>query len=417
MRLILLLLFSSLAFAQPQIGNIMDNNTDTGATLEDLYNESIAKNSSFLVTFGNSSARNISVSSSIEIVGMNLLLDNMTYPMADVVVITARGYDAGGLRAIPADGYLDFYCTYEWLIGGAQYAWRCDFDEDSCAEIVNQSSVDYDMNVTFTFKDVNESVSFSSNIVEVPLSVRDAMRNSSGMDLLNVSIDGDVLFNYQFDDRSGFDCGASTYFNETANISYSLNQSFLVAGENKLFFLRSPILHEQWFRNNKFNVIVLSQSPIYLANTSMNGNQTKSRTLREFNTTADRFGIVSIYSNLTNATDWSESRNISTPLPLESYNHSFSFIYEFNHTYSGIGENNLSLFVADSFLGESDYEVKLLSRMLSYDGNKTQSGEYDPAITRPSAQFNKGELSHLEIGLGFLAVLLLLTFINFWITR
>ena len=67
MRLILLLLFSSLAFAQPQIDNIMDNNTDTAATLEGLYNESIAKNSSFLVTFGNSTSRNISVSSSIKL--------------------------------------------------------------------------------------------------------------------------------------------------------------------------------------------------------------------------------------------------------------------------------------------------------------------------------------------------------------
>ncbi|MFH1685604.1 MAG: hypothetical protein ABH983_04835, partial [Candidatus Micrarchaeota archaeon] len=195
MRLIFLLILSSLAFAQPQVGNIMDNNTDTAAAFEGLYNESIAKNSSFLVTFGNSSDKNISVSSSIEIVGMNLLLDNMTYPLADLAVITARGYDAGGLRAMPADGYLDFDCTYEWLVGGAQYAWRCDFDLDSCAEIVNRSSVDYDMNVTFIFKDTNESVSFSSNIVEVPLSVRDAMRNSSGMDYLNVSIDGDVLFN------------------------------------------------------------------------------------------------------------------------------------------------------------------------------------------------------------------------------
>ncbi len=419
MRIFLILLLFSIAFAQPSIENIMDWNGDYATNLENVYNVSFAQNGTMVATFGNSSARNISLSASVQVAGMNLLMDNLTYPHENLSLILARGEDAGHLNAFHEDGYTDFVCDKYWFYGSGQYPHRCDFDGDSCAEFENDSFVNYDTNATFIFNDVNETVRTSSNVIEVPSEILEEMEHSSGTDLLNVSIVSAALFTTIFNDRgfAGMDC-TSYYINVTQNVTLYLNASFPVAGKQKLFFQRSPILNEQWFRNNQFNLIIMSQSPLYYAETYLNGNQTKNYTLREFNTTNNSFNLTEIVSNKTIPEGWSESLNLTTPIPLSETDDSYSYIYGFNSTYSGLGKNTLGILVIDSFMGEAEYENVILSRMLSYNGTKNElGGEIDPSITRGSAGFQKGQISNVEIGLGFLAVIVMLAFVNFWLKK
>lgn len=413
-----LLLFSTL-FAQPSIINIMDSNNDQAANLEGIYNANLSRNGTMSVVFGNSSERNITLFASVQAAGMNLLLDNLTYPNENLSLILARGTEYGHLISKHEDGYPDFVCDKDWFYGGAQYAQRCDFDNDYCAEFENDSFVTYDTNATFSFNGVNETVRTASNLIEVPSEVLDAMEHSSGADLLNVSIVSAALFTTIFNDRgfSGMDC-TSHYVNVTENVTIYLNASFPVAGTHKLFFLRSPILNEQWHRNNQFNLIIMSQAPLYYAETFLNGNQSENYTLRTFNTTNNTFNLTVIVSNKTIPKGWGESLNRTTPVPLSTNNDSYAYIYAFNSTYSGLGENALGMGVIDSFMGEAEYETVILSRMLSFNGTKNElGGEIDPEITRGSAGFSKGEVSHVEISLGFLAVIVLLAFVNFWLNK
>jgi hypothetical protein len=416
MRLIFVLLLFSIAYAQPPIDNVFDHNTDESENLDGVYNSSIAKHQNLVVTFGNTSDRSMNVSASMEIAGLNLLLDNMTYPVDELSLIVARGTKESHLVAWSSEGYPDFECDFDWFWAGANYAWRCDFDGDDCVEYVNRSWIIYDIDAIFTFRNVSEVAPMESNIIEVPEGIRELMQTSSGSEYLNVSLEGNVIFNYEFNDRklAGVGC-TSSYFTDSVSIPFSISASYRVAGAQKHFFVRSPVLREQWFRNNQFNTVVLSQIPLYYATIYENNVPVVNYTLREFNVTTDRFGLQHIISNKLNGTKWSEYENLTTPTPLDLNNYSYAFIYEFNHSYQGIGKNTLKLSVNDSFLESAEYEEKLLSRMLSYNGTNTETGgTYNPEITRKSAGFEKGKLTNLEISIGFLAALLILAFVNFW---
>lgn len=419
MRFFLFLLFFILAFhAVPPISEVMEHNNERALDLENYYNSTFANNSTIVFSFDDYDQEQ-NISASIDIITLNLMLDNITHSMDDLALITARGHEQEHLTSLYAQGYPYFSCDADWFYGGAESAWRCDFDNDSCAEFENRTFVEYDIDVTFTFRNISEIVNYSSNVVPVPENIRDVMRNSSGDENLTVSFEGNVIFIYEINDREFLgDCN-DNYTNVTASISFALNRSFVVGGEQKLFFLSSPILREQWFRNNQFNVVLLSQSPLYYVGISMDGAQSKNATLREFYNITDSYGLMYIISNKTNETWWSESRmNSTTPTPLQKDNNSFSYAYEFYHDYSALGKHNLSIVVNDSFLGFSSYKDTLLSRMLSYDGTTMENGSpVDEDISRKSTGFKRQEIGSFELSLGFVALVLFLAFLNFWIGR
>jgi hypothetical protein len=422
MRLIMLLLLTSVVFGQytePPLDDVAGNNTAAAAGLEGYYNASTAKNSTLHISFG-PRARDLELSASLDIAGLSVLVDNMTSPVEGLSLLVARGYIQDHIIAIPSDGYLDFICDREWFYSGAQYAPRCDLDDDSCAEFENRTFVFYDVNVTFSFRNVSETVPLDSTLIPVPSSVMDEMRDSSGSEYLNVSVEGDVVFIYEINDR-GFSLGdcSSHYYNVSQAIPFSLNRSFPVAGEHKLFFLSEPVLREQWFRNNRFNMVVLSQSPLYKAEVYLNGNKTKDIVLRNFSIVSDHYGLLRIESNSTNASGFFEGKtNGTAPVPLEEENHNYSHVYQFNHSYSGLGFNNLSLEVTDSFLGSSRYDERILSRMLSYNGSRTETGlPVSETYARGSSPFTKDEISSFDLSLGLIGLVFILIFLNFWLKK
>ena len=174
MRLILLLLLSTAVFAQPPIDDVIDHNAN--ASLDDFYNSSIAINSSVLLNFGNISLKNLSVSSSMEIAGMNLMLDNMTYPVDGLSLMVAWGSLMDHLVAKKAEGYPDFICDRLWYDAGAGFAWRCDFDNDNCVEFENRTWIERNLDVTFTFRNKSRSVPSSSNAISVPEDILEEMK-------------------------------------------------------------------------------------------------------------------------------------------------------------------------------------------------------------------------------------------------
>lgn len=424
MRLMAILLFFSLSFAQsaPPISEVLGNNTLLAHSLEGHYNSSNAVNGTALIHFG-PNVRALDVSGSLDVAGLSLMLDGMTYPADGLALLLARGHQEEHLTARPAEGYPDFLCDrYFFEHMSDESSWRCDFEPDFCAEFENRTYVVYELNATFSFRNASATVPADSTSIPVPTDILEAMKDSSGADTLNVKVDGNITFVYEINDR-GFGTGdcTSNYVNYPAPLSFSTNRSFQVAGTHRLFFLRSPVLGEQWYRNNRFNLLVLSQAPLYSASAYLNGGLLHEFDIRNFTVLTDGYGIQQIVSNKsdkTNESGWSESKNLTTPTPLESENRSFAFIYEFNSSYEGLGRNNLSLSVNDSFLAHDEYNITLLSRMLSYNGTLSENGtRLDPETSRRSTSFGIGSLSYLHMTLGLVALLLFLAFLNFWIKK
>ncbi len=424
MRPLLFLLLIPAVFAQlaePPVSPVVGNNTELAPSLDGVYYPDIAYNSTIDIVFG-SFNRSLPVSASLDIAGLTLLLDNRTYPHDDLSLLIVRGEELGELISLPA-AYPDFACDrlfFEWI--SDETSWRCDFEPDFCSEFVNRSYVDYnDTVVSFSFRNVSENVTLSSTLIPVPSAVLEEMQDASGAEPLNVTISGNITFKYEVNDR-GFiaagpvgDCGSNYYF-INKSVPVSLNRSFNVSGTQKLFFLRSPVLREQWFRNNRFNTVLLSQASIYSASIEFDGNQTANFTLRSFWVEENFYGVQEIFSNITNESGWKEWQNLTHPVPLQTGNSSYAFIYEFNHSYDALGPHSLSLVVEDSFEGSARYDEVLASRMLSYKGTLMENGSaINQSVSRKSVGFQPGTLTSIYLTFGLLALIILLAFFNFWL--
>ena len=420
--MLLIVALASITFAQyaePPLGELLSLNSDAAYALEGYYDQNASANGTVSIPFGGSPPQVLPVSASVLILSLSPMVDGVACAGDGVSAIFARGYQAGGLVSLPSEGYPDFACDREWFEEGTlEYAWRCDFDGDSCAEYVNRTIVEYDLEANFSFRNVSEIVPFSSTYMEVPPAVLGELQSASGAENLSISLGGTIRFIYEVNDREmGGDC-TSSFVNSTVSIPYSANASFPVGGSQKLFFLRAPVLREQWYRNNRFDTVVLSQCPLYRAAIYENGNMSANMTLKTFNITAGQYNISSIVSIPEPAQGWSESSSeASSPFLLEAHDYSYLFAYEFNHGYAGLGENNLTLSVTDALMQESEYNETLLSRMLSHSGNISENGPEAAGPMRPSARFEPGVLSNMEIGFGIIGLLLILVFVNFWVPR
>ncbi|HSB47828.1 MAG TPA: hypothetical protein VLD37_07490 [Candidatus Bilamarchaeum sp.] len=415
-----LMVLGSACFAQysePPISGVMAYNENYSSSLNGTYNATNASSGNITFFFGGYNQTQY-VNASLDIAGMTLLIDNVTAPVEGLALLIARGYSMGHLTSKPAQGYPNFVCDDAWHQHiSDETAWRCDFDGDFCSEYENSTYVVYDLNATFTFRGLNSTARANATLVPVPEEILQEMKSSSGLENLTINLTGNVTFMYAINNQTGESTCPDNVTTVNASIPVSINRSYRVAGEGKLFFLLSPALREQWFRNNDFNMLVLSQAPLYRAELDMNGKRALNITLRNFSVVQNAFGVQEIRSNLTNETGYSESdSNVTTPIPLEHGNDSFLYAYGINYSYSGLGLNNFSLRVTDSFMNESGFNESVTSRALSHDGQFTEDGLPAGNFTRPSSAFEKETLTQVTIGFGLIALVLFLAFFNFWLS-
>ena len=417
---LILLLIVGAAFSQyttqPQWSDVEHANHLIASSLNSSYNESFATDSLVGVYFP---PYDFTISSSVDAIGLSSMIDGSVCPRDGLSLLIARG------------SLLDRFTA-------------ADVDNDQCKEYENQTIVDYSgVVVDISFRGINGSFPLLSTEIQIPDDILSAMRDSSGSDNLSVYIHGAVKVAYQFDNPSGSDCTDSFYF-VNGSIPISQNFTFKTYGSNHLFFLRAPVLSEQWFRNNKFDVVVLSQDPLSSASVQSNGVPIGNSTMVWFGNATGPYGLLQLKTfnqstvanltntaNQTNSTNLTNSTNQSLPVPLqwsesvsnrsfipsalESQGHPFVFVYEFDTAYAGLGANNLSLTVQDVCGGSGSYNGSVLSRMLSYNGNSLENGSpIDANISRGSVPFNYDVLNRTAVSFGLVAVILLLAFINFW---
>ena len=426
MRLIAVLVLLSIssafaAFQAPPVSNVSSDNLDFAPSLDSSFDPSAAFGGQLLVRFAQHN-QTLPLNASLGIAGMSVMVDNSTYPVTHLSAILRRGTVLGHLTSLPSSGSNDFACNLNWFQRITQdTAWRCDFDGDGCAKYENSSSASYDLNATFAFRNVTDTVPVGPNVVEVPDDLLAAMAGSSGNETLNVSVSGFAIFSYRIDRRffiSGTTCG-DNFTNYTVEVPVSASRNFTVWGTGKLFFLRTPILREQWIMSNSFDTVVLSQSPLSHFAVILNNATVSDSSLRTFDIFTDAAGLEEINSTKTALANRTEKVNITTPIPLEAGNSSFMYEYDIRYDYPGsaAGESNVSLIVNDSFGGKGNFSDTLVSRYLSYNGTTSEMRTpISSQPTRGSGTFAPDTLAHVEIGLGLVAFVLILAFVNFWLT-
>lgn len=411
MRAVFFLLLLHLVFSQsfPPIVSVEEHNLAMANSLENNFNSNVSASGSLGVSF-DSYSQQLNLFTSVDIAGMSINVENLTYPRENLSVLIARGYNIDHLSSNE-----NFTCNSSYH--PIPY---CDFDEDECPEFEANSSVVYQINVIFVFRNLSLSVPFSSTILVVPEEIRNEMLSSSGLEDLNISIVGNTLVSYQINNQQFVDGQCTdSLMDLSSSIPITTNRSFPVAGTKKLFFLRSPVLGEQLTSNNHFDVIVLSQSPLYYGEIGFDGNPSKNFTFKTFSIATGPYGLEEIVVNKSEVLNFAEYRpNLTTPTLLEKENYSFAYIYEFNSTYEAIGDHNLSLLIIDVFLGSEKHAETIKSRMLSYGGKWAENGSpISPDLARPSILPSQNQLNYITIGLGLVALAVFLAFVNFWIKR
>jgi hypothetical protein len=283
---------------------------------------------------------------------------------------------------------------------------------DDCVEFQVNSSVSRHALVTFTYGNLSQTANTYDNVVDVPQSILLAMQNTSGSDTLNITIDAVFNFTYTIDDRIPTHEGCRTNLVNFSSLIHVYDEMNHTSSGNKtLFFLRKPVLNEQWFRNNHFDTIVFSNSKLYRAQIRENGKSVKNISLYSFNVTTDKHGLQRIVSIPNNkiAVNSLEHKALNFPTPISFDNSSFIYLYEFNHSYEGIGENLLELEVTSFFGSSSAYSQKILSRSLTHSGNISEPGvDYNQSTARASRAATDSDLQPVILSFGIIGVLILL---------
>jgi len=394
MRFILfLLLFVSLFFAytDPPFDSVKSNNTDAILSLR-----------SKLVSLGPLNEPD--------------MLDPVIYANAKPIMILPSVDNRISSKTSPqvlwgwAESHADTIVD-EWDDGGCSNRVELAFQNFSIL-----GTISFSFNNSTKYTSFNENNDESSFLLNIPFSEYE-LSKGNGSDLLNITISGEFSFRYLRDEHYSWPDGNGSCESDDETETrtfvkpFSSFLSYEVESGNVSFFLISPVLREQWYKNNKFNTIAFSKRKFYKANLTLNNEPIAYAYLYSFNVYKDEYGmrhITSVKNKSGNIETYEGILNTSVD-SLQESGEPQTYAYMFNSSYKGIGWNSLELKIEDHFTDSYYEEEDILSRRLSFDGKTTEEGESyeegDPV--RPSVSFFSDELNPVIASIGLLGVLIL----------
>lgn len=405
-------------YENPPLDSVNSQNGIIADGLADSFNEEFAKNDSVYIKWY---GKSLGFNSSMRIAGLTLLIDNSTTAGENVRVVIEKGAEIDH----PLKKYSSGICDKAYFESHGDVS-ECDFDSDGCSEYEYSSDIFYTMEITFSFRGVNETVKVPeetigvfgenfenalANTVSIPAGIEELMGNSSGDENLTVFLNGTATAVYGLDNRTSGGMGCISRFG-TASITLDFqgNASYRVEGNHTLVFTVSPVLNEQWYRNNKFDSVVLSQSRIYKASVFRDGELEGEFVLYGFNITENDFGLKEVMSVENDSAPFMGIYDVN-PYVIDESNQSYAYVYQFNYSYEGLGGSELRLDVKDIYGNELNITETILSRQISYNGTGTETGSaYDFETTRKSASFETDSLTLIRVGLGMLGIFAIVFF-------
>lgn len=284
-----------------------------------------------------------------------------------------------------------------------------------CDEIFSTKFNSYYFNgvATFIFANSSYSIPINSgiNYLKVPDNVQ--LENTSGNDNVTVSLDGSFYFNYsRIDTRCSQSTGSYTkIYDKIYQISFHDSKNYSVSGNDYVYVQVVPASNEQWYRNNRFDNAIASKRKFYKADLFLNGQPESSRTIKTFDVLTGDYSLqyvvtVNYSDNSTLKTGEYTINGSITPYQLEAENNSFVYIYQINSSYSGVGNNNLTLLLHDYFGNTVIINQTIKSNALTAYGALLETSS---SYVRSSAVFSEDSYKPIS-GIGFIVLLLVLLF-------
>lgn len=297
------------------------------------------------------------------------------------------------------------------------------------SQVCGVKFVSQDIIYSFNFTFQNNSKTISGNVnspldlpkyLQVPFS-EEELNTSQAWENLSIFLNwsNTVTFrNYHYVSNPPFGQICTAGNAEEVTLSGSDSVLYYVDGASTIYLLNKPILEEQWHKNNHFDSIVFSNMKFYNAEIYLNNKSLSSFQLYNFNISNESHSLTVISSVplQNNDSNFSEFEVDIYPNTLEKENNTFSFIYQFNSTYTGIGNNNLSLNLIGFFGKEIHYNSEILSKILTYDNTYSEYGEElssDDEVYTNSVKFINKNLNYVLIPISFLSLFLVILLFRF----
>ena len=383
--LVIALLYAQ--YSDPPISSVVSNNAQVASTL-----------------------------SSVSVSQMNCSVISDPPGIASNVVQAAAIFPIGAYPSVDNRISIGYIPQVAWAWGEQHsgfYEWQTSLGGTTCtgsASFVNRTVYP---NILYSFKGSGVVDTTPGVPASIPQGVVSTLALTNGSDNLSITAGGIIILTYDIDkntvvctESTGCTCEYDYIASGLKNIALSCGSTlkYAVEGGEPLFFLERPILREQWYKNNLFDNAVLSKRRFYKGGISLNGTSVGNFSLRAFNISTDSFGFQKIVS-----VPQPEFANVSVfegdigavPIPLNSDNSSFAYSYEVNLTapYSGIGKNNLSLSLSDDFGFAFTTEKEILSRAMTFDGNKSEAGNLVSGDTTNYGKSAKFEFDNFNVGI------------------
>ena len=291
----------------------------------------------------------------------------------------------------------------------------------ACEDVISTRKwvlVDYRKNVVgkFYFRNITKEVNVDSNNFVIPFTREELATSENDTLLVNMSANFEFEYNIEYNTYTDFfdeGCVIDKEVNETITITKNAfsSKEYLVEGEEILYFLEKPVLKEQWFKNNRFDLVVLANKELKYIEIRKNNSTIGTAGFHEFEVETDEHGIKKIISNQTNnenGTQTTKQYTKTLPKGLEKQNKTFYIAYQINSSYEGIGNNALGLFLEDDFGGEVKIEEQLLSRALSNtELGFANSNEIELSRQNFTTKDKEIDFTYLELGaVGLLALII-----------
>lgn len=304
-----------------------------------------------------------------------------------------------------------------WMYGERHkttVTWETGLSGTTCTSSADFISFEPEATIKFSIGSKDASITTDENKIAVPNDIRTILRYASGENL-TISFTGTARFVYDLDvysvvctQSSGCSCEKNTEASGKKELKFKCENSLSYEIENQddVYLLQKPILKEQWYKNNHFDSIFLTNRRIYKAEVWLNNISFGNVTFYEFNISNDEYGLQYIHTSSAyseNNASGAENSVKIMPIPLQKENNTFRYLYEINSTYETIGLHSLGLKTYDDFGQKTEKEYSIYSKQLSFSGNTSETNEAfkegDPSV-RASSAWNPISYNTIFITLG-----------------
>ncbi|MGV8176973.1 MAG: hypothetical protein ACP5NX_04185 [Candidatus Bilamarchaeaceae archaeon] len=298
-------------------------------------------------------------------------------------------------------------------------------DHDICTDPGTYSGSSFSGTITFHLsEDVSFPVSLGSTVSYVSFPLQRPDLDVAASPELLVELRGSINAEYEFTNSTPtkggcYGWGPDHRYHASLSAPVAYNTTFLLRTGKSLPVLVNPATRQQWYRDNRFDLLVLSGCRFQRSELLLDGKAVSSDRLYLFEQETGPLGdqyITTIFEG--NSTHISETvlTHPTSPSSLDPSNSAYFVSYSLNGTYEGIGQHNLSVRMYPFYGPPQTFTYSIESRAQTYNGDVLEGGLDDSAVGAsrfPSHRWASEDLESLVVPLSVLGLFIIISFLRF----